>query len=266
MVAAFIGDRQHLTVRKMAELSELQAGSVSVMNYASTLFRFPSLLVGISIGAALLPSLSEAVSQNAHELFMGRFFRGMKITLLFSALMSAFFLFYGEDFIRILYQRGAFDASAAHRTAVVLGVFTVGFFALTAYPVVARTLNALHLNIALFAVFASGLVVKYCCYTYLFRASGVEGIAWAGVVSTIMIFALSFWILSRRLGPGHVRAFVASLWPLMAVSAVSFSLGILGYRMIALAVLLAFILLANPQERSLAVRLVKTKLGISRTP
>jgi putative peptidoglycan lipid II flippase len=98
-------------------LSELGTGAQSYFTWAMRLCDFPQGIFVMALSTAALPSLSEfAARGNLGEL--GKTFaHGLKLALFVAIPASIAFAFLAEPLVVTLFQRGQFDAVAAHETA-----------------------------------------------------------------------------------------------------------------------------------------------------
>jgi len=107
-------------------VSDLDHGSISVLNYAARLQGLPVGILAGSLAAVMFPSLVEAFAKGDRHLIDGRFKFGVA-TVSFLLLPSAAFLI-GEAnlVVRVLLERGSFSSEATTRTAAALQIYSVG--------------------------------------------------------------------------------------------------------------------------------------------
>ncbi len=107
-------------------IASLQESAVSYLYYADRLYQLPLGIVGIAIGVVLLPELAKQLRGGN----MGEVQNTQNRSLEFSALLTlpaAVALFVvGEPIIKVLFERGAFDAIATTATANALAAFAIG--------------------------------------------------------------------------------------------------------------------------------------------
>jgi len=101
-------------------------GAVSWLTYSFRLFQFPVGIFGVSIAGSNLVHFSDKIKSNkldeAREIFKTSLF-----FILFIMLPSAVFLiFYAEDCVRIIFERGAFSADATLKTSIALKYYALG--------------------------------------------------------------------------------------------------------------------------------------------
>ncbi len=105
--------------------SRLPQGSHSYIYLADRLLEFPQSLISVSLGVALLPTLSELWSQNKAGEMLRLSSHHMRLLLSLS-LPSAIGLFLlAEPIVKVVFMRGEFDASDALVTSQVLQIYSV---------------------------------------------------------------------------------------------------------------------------------------------
>ncbi|MFN8527442.1 MAG: murein biosynthesis integral membrane protein MurJ [Anaerolineae bacterium] len=109
--------------------SQTGVGSVSYMNWATTLIQFPQGLVATAISIAILPTLArQAVlrDQEGEKSFKDTLGLGMRlsITLIIPAAIGLFVL--AVPIIRVLFERGAFTEANTQITAMALRLYLIG--------------------------------------------------------------------------------------------------------------------------------------------
>jgi len=109
--------------------SQTGVGSVSYMNWATTLIQFPQGLVATAISIAILPTLSrQAVARDSDgaRAFKDTLGLGLRlsITLMIPAVIGLFVL--AIPIIRLLFEHGAFNAVDTQITALALRLYLVG--------------------------------------------------------------------------------------------------------------------------------------------
>jgi len=98
-------------------LSELDMGSQSYFSWAMRLCDFPQGIFVMALQSATLPSLARLVARGEMHAVSKTFAFGMRLTLwvAISATVGAIAL--AEPLVTLIFQRGHFDAVAAHQTA-----------------------------------------------------------------------------------------------------------------------------------------------------
>jgi len=98
-------------------LSELGVGAQSYFSWAMRLCDFPQGIFVMALSTAALPSLSTFAAKGAKDELAKTWAHGMSLALFVAVPASVAFAVMGEPILVALFQRGAFDARAAHETA-----------------------------------------------------------------------------------------------------------------------------------------------------
>jgi putative peptidoglycan lipid II flippase len=98
-------------------LSELGPGAQSYFSWAMRLCDFPQGIFVMALSTAALPSLSTLAAKGAKDELAKTWAHGMGLAMFVAIPASVALVMLGEPIVVALFQRGAFDASAAHETA-----------------------------------------------------------------------------------------------------------------------------------------------------
>ncbi len=117
--------------------SHLRPGSVSWLSYADRLMEFPTALLGVALGAVLLPSLSRAHADGDSARYSSLLDWGLRLTLVL-ALPSAVALgLFAQPLMAILFNYGRFNAFDAAQSALALRAYGVGLIGLIGVKILA---------------------------------------------------------------------------------------------------------------------------------
>jgi putative peptidoglycan lipid II flippase len=98
-------------------LSELGTGAQSYFSWAMRLCDFPQGIFVMALSTAALPSLSTLAAKGARGELAKTWAHGMALAMFVAIPASAAMVALGEPVVVAIFQRGAFDAAAAHETA-----------------------------------------------------------------------------------------------------------------------------------------------------
>lgn len=113
--------------------SLLPTGAVSALAYAQTLYLLPVSLFGMSVSAAELPAMSQAVGSEAEvqSYLRGRLTRGLQQIAFFIIPSMVAFLFLGDFIVGAVFQTGEFQADHTRYVWMVLAGSSLGLLAST---------------------------------------------------------------------------------------------------------------------------------------
>jgi len=102
------------------------ANAISVLNYADRLYQLPLGIIGIAIGTVLLPELSRHLKGRRMAAAHATQNQSLLAAMLLSMPAAAALIAMAEPIVRVLFERGAFDALATAQTAHALIAFSTG--------------------------------------------------------------------------------------------------------------------------------------------
>jgi putative peptidoglycan lipid II flippase len=97
--------------------SFLVDGSISYLYFAERLIQFPVALIAVSVSTVLLPFFSRKAAAGEMRGINDVFDTGIRLAVFVSIPAMAGLMILNEPIVRLLFGRGAFDASAVTRTA-----------------------------------------------------------------------------------------------------------------------------------------------------
>jgi putative peptidoglycan lipid II flippase len=100
--------------------------AISILNYADRLYQLPLGIIGIAIGTVLLPELSRHLKGGRDKEARATQDQSLLIAMLLSMPAATALIAMAEPIVRVLFQRGAFDALATTQTAQALIAFSTG--------------------------------------------------------------------------------------------------------------------------------------------
>ena len=182
--------------------SFLPTGAISYLYYADRINQLPLGVVGVAIGTALLPLLSRQIKAGSHEAALANQNRAIEFALLLTLPATAGLMALHEPIIRVLFERGAFDAAATAATANALAAFAVGLPAFVLVKVLIPGFSARRdTRTPLYVVMVS-IAANIALNLALIGPLQHVGIALASSLSGWLNVALMGFILHRR---GHLR-------------------------------------------------------------
>jgi putative peptidoglycan lipid II flippase len=197
----------------------LEAGSISSLTYAMTLTNFGLLLFASSLMTVMYPRMSEAIS--AGDLAGCSDYIRQNLARLAHLVVPASLALAlaGPEIVRVLFQRGAFDAADALRTSGTTTMYLLGLPALIINTLVARIFHSLQLLRDKVWLAVQYLATNALLNFLLIGPLQVRGLALASTLAINLHLVLSLWILHRR------RSGLATA-PLLAIVGRSYLLGI----------------------------------------
>jgi len=180
--------------------SMLAAGSIAIYNLANNLQSFPSSVFGVSLAIAAFPVFSEALGSGNHEFFKSVFSFHFRRILFLIIPLSVFILLLRAQIVRVILGAGNFDWADTYYTAQTLGWFVISLFAQSLIPLLARSFYALEDTRTPVIVSLITIVLNIVGSYFLGSKYGVEGLALAFSVASILNMIALMMILRLRLG------------------------------------------------------------------
>ncbi len=119
-------------------------GAQGWLNYAFRLMQFPIGLFGVAVGTAAIPVLSRLASEGKTKEFRDTISSSMNLVFLMTLPSACGLIVLGEPIIRLIYERGKFDAAATSMTAIALVGYSIGLTGYAAIKILSPAFYALN--------------------------------------------------------------------------------------------------------------------------
>lgn len=203
----------------------LEAGSISSLHYAYTITNTVLILFATSLITVMFPRMSAAIAAGDLAGCSSDIRANLKRTahlVVPAALMAAVA---APEIVRVLFQRGEFDAVDALRTSGTMTMYVIGLPALIINGLVARIFHSLQLLRDKLWLSVQYLVTNVLFNWLLVGPLAVQGLALASSIAINLHLALSLWILHRRrrgLTTGAFTGIVAASYGLGAATLLAY--------------------------------------------
>jgi putative peptidoglycan lipid II flippase len=141
IVGAGVGELNTLVDRILA--SGLPEGSVSALNYANRLMQLAPSIIGTSLVTVVYPTLARMAARNDRKGLSKSLADALGLVHFMLIPIAVGVLVLREPFVRIVFQRGVFDAAATEETAWALLFLSFGIAVFTMRNLVNRAFFAL---------------------------------------------------------------------------------------------------------------------------
>lgn len=197
LVGAVISQVIILVERRLG--SYLVSGSISHLNYASRIFQLPWALFGTAITVPLFPALSAQAARGEFGELKQTLTRGVNTFALALIPAAVGLIILREPIVRLLFERGEFNAQDTVPTALALALYAFGLFPFAAKDILNRAFYALQDTLTPVILTAVSVAVNIALDVMLIRILGVGGLALGAALATIFNMALLYGFLSRKL-------------------------------------------------------------------
>ena len=116
---------------------------VAAFEVAVRLMELPQGVFGISLATYLLPTLAGIAAEKKYPEFRSTLRDGIGHLLFFNLIATVLLLTLAEPMVRLLFERGKFDAFSTHRVSIALCALAPGLIAFSSVNVFARAFYAL---------------------------------------------------------------------------------------------------------------------------
>jgi putative peptidoglycan lipid II flippase len=208
-----------LVIQNVANKASVSAGSdsFSTYTYAWMLFQMPYAVIGISVITALLPRMSAHAADRRYSLVQDDFSTGVRLSSVIVVPAALLLAVLGAPLTEFLFSIGHSSTSVAEARYIgqVFGLFSLGLVPYMMFQLLLRVFYSLHdSRTPMFigvVVMAVNIAASLLSLVLLPKGHVVEGLGVAFGLSNVVGAALSWQILSRRLGGLQGRQIASSL-------------------------------------------------------
>ncbi|MBU3759144.1 MAG: murein biosynthesis integral membrane protein MurJ [Candidatus Omnitrophica bacterium] len=194
-------------------------GANSALWFGNRLMQFPLGVFAVTMGMALLPTISRQVAQGQLESAKKNISFSLRSIALIVIPCAAGLMTLAQPIVELIYQRGQFDAESTRRTAAVLLCYSVGLFAYAGQKILTPAFHAVQntrtpVRIAVLCLF-SNIVLNVILMQFLAEA----GLALATSISGFLQLFLLGAALHRSVLRLPLREILLSFLKITAASA-----------------------------------------------
>lgn len=200
--------------------SRVAEGGISALNYANRLNGFVQGIFVLSITTALYPMISKMVAEDNMDGLKKSVSEAISgINLLVIPAIVGFMVF-SEPIIRLLFDRGKFDAQAITMTSGALFFYSLGMIGFGLREVLSRAFYSLQDTKTPAINAAIAVVLNIILNIILSRIMGIDGLALATSISAISGTLLLFTSLRKKIGPFGMKNLSISFMKIIGSSLV----------------------------------------------
>lgn len=178
----------------------LSDGRLSALNYASKLNDFVLALFVTSIITVIYPKLAKLTNDENKEGFINTIVKSSNCVILVVLPISIGFIILAEPIVRILFERGKFDATSTELTTIALQLFSLGLLAVGIRDVLYRVFYSLSDTKTPMINSSISLIINIILNLILIKPLGHAGLALSTSISSILTAVLLFFSLKRKRG------------------------------------------------------------------
>jgi len=190
--------------------SFLPQGSVSWLYYADRLVQLPLGVFAIAISTAALPSLSRQAAEEGLRTFSNTLEYALRMVFFITIPSMIGLMVLGRPIVRVLFERGAFQALSTDMTAQALAFYCAGLWAFSGIRVVVAGFYALQDTKTPVRAAFLAMIVNTACSLILMGPLKHGGLALALSIASAIHFLLLGFLLYRRVGAFDMRPLLTS--------------------------------------------------------
>jgi putative peptidoglycan lipid II flippase len=199
--------------------SRLGHGSVSALEWGWGAMQLPETVIGTAFGMVALPTLAELAARNDIDGLRSVLGESLRTVLALTVPAACGLVLLGRPFLQVLYQRGAFDASATDAVFVALRFYAVGLMGQACLELAARAFFAQKDTVTPLIVATGSGAVNILLAFVLMGPLGHGGLALANSLAVTAEVLVLLAILRRRWGGVEGRETLAMLGRVIVASA-----------------------------------------------
>lgn len=182
--------------REMA--APIQTGSVTALQFAQRLYQFPVGVFGVAIATAIFPALSHAAANDDSDSFATTVRHGLRLTVFIGLPASVGLIVVRDPLVRLLFERGEFDATSTTRVASILIGYASAVWAYSMTHVITRAFYAMKDAKTPLRVAVVMVILNLALNLTLVWWLGAAGLAWSTAICAAIQSALLVKLLGRR--------------------------------------------------------------------
>lgn len=176
------------------------AGGISAVYYANRIIQLPMGVFGVALASAVLPMLSSFSAQKDIDRLRETLIFAVQNILFIMAPITIITMVLSEPIIRILFERGAFDAYSTSITSSALFFYAIGLFAYGGIKILVSSFHAMQDTKTPVKIAAGCLAVNAALNFLLMWPMKIAGIALATSIGAVINFLLLLWFMNKRIG------------------------------------------------------------------
>ena len=192
---------------------------------AYRVYLLPQGIFSVAVATVLFPTVARQAARADWEGMGTTIASGVRVIAFVLLPASAFLMALAEPVVRVVFERGEFDAASTALTSEALLFFTIGLAFNGASLLLIRSFFALQQSWLPTKVALFGVALNATLDAALYRPLGVAGIPLATSISSAATCLILVVLLQRRIGGLHVRSMVAAVVRILLLSAVAALIG-----------------------------------------
>lgn len=218
LIASLVPALILLVERRLA--SYLATGSISALYYASRLVQLPQGLFVMAVSIPLFPAFSTFAAQKDYTRLKETMVKGVGALALIMIPASIGLIALDEPIVRLLFQRGAFEAKDTVPTAYAMAFYALALLPLAVRDVFRRGFYALQDTFTPVLITVLAAALNIVLDFVLVKEIGLRGLALGWAISALAEALVLYKLMNGRVNGLPVKSFVSMLLKVLAASLV----------------------------------------------
>lgn len=174
---------------------QVDPGGIAALNYSMILFNLPISIFSVAFATALFPSLSENYGLNNKAELKSKINQFFCINSFIFIPIAFCYFFWGNDFIKLFFERGKFSSADTLLTFSVLRIYSIGLIFYSAYALINKLFYASQMIRYLLILSIFGLFIKILLNFLLVVPFAQEGLAMSTSITYVFFFVSGSWLI-----------------------------------------------------------------------
>ncbi len=210
--------------------SGLSAGSLSAFNFAWLLMLLPLGVFPMAISTAAFPTFAELAAREARTELRRVCAETLRVIIYLTVPAAAGLIVLRVPLVRVLFERGEFDAASTAATVWALQFFALGLAAHSTVEILTRAFYALHDTMTPVFISVGAMLLNVVLSLLLMRPLTHGGLALANALAANVEAVALVLILRQRMGGIEGHKLWGSAWRVLAGAGVMSAVVIIALR------------------------------------
>lgn len=200
--------------------STLVEGSISALNYGNRLVQFVLGMFIVSISTVIYPLLSKLSTEKNNSKFNNTIVTSINTVVLLVIPVSAGAITLATPIVEVLFQRGAFDATATKMTAIALICYSIGIIGFGLRDILGKVFYSLQDTKTPMTNGILCMMLNIILNLILVKHLGHGGLALATSISSILCILLLLFSLYKKIGNFGLKKITITFIKVLSLSIV----------------------------------------------
>lgn len=191
--------------------SSLDSGAISTLEYGNKINVLVLQLFVTALAVVIFPYITEHYHAKRYTILTKTIEKGIYLVLITVIPLSVFVIFFSESIIQLLFERGAFDATATTMTSQAMIFYILGLVPSSIKTILMKLFYATKDSKTPFYNSVIGCILNIIFNIILIRFLSFSGLALATSISSLLTMIFLFIILRKNGWTFNYRYFIKTL-------------------------------------------------------